>query len=331
MKIAAFGEVMLRLTPPEYLQLEQTDTLRMSFTGTGVNLLANLAHFGYDTEMVSALPNNRLGYAAKASIARYGIQTNSLVFAHHHMGSYFAEMGYGARPTQVTYQNRLQSSFGKSSSDTYDFDKVVAAADIIHICGISLSLTDETRAAAFALAEKTARAGKKLCFDFNFRPSLNTEPDKKSFMRQQYERILPFCDIVFGSKRDLTDLLGMDLQMPEDELIHQFMQYYGVKYFAGTKRSTGQGEKMIQGFAWSQTAQASSEQRKLEVLDRIGAGDGYAAGIIYGLAENWTLEKTVEFAAMNAVLAHTIQGDVPLTTVPEVLLAMERPETDLIR
>lgn len=331
MKISAFGEIMLRLTPPEYLLLEQTDILRMCFTGTGVNLLANLAHFGCDTAIISALPDNRLGYTARASMARYGIGTDFLTFAHDHIGSYFAEVGYGARPTQVTYQNRLQSSFGKSGSGTYNFDEAVASADMIHICGIALSLTDETRESAFALAEKTVQAGKKLCFDFNFRPSLNTEADKKAFMKQQYERMLPFCDIVFGSRRDLVELLGMDAETPEDELIYQFMRRYNIEWFAGTKRSAVQGEKTIQGHLWSQSAHASSGPLELKVLDRIGAGDGFAAGIIYGLAEGWPQERTVEFASMNTILAHTLQGDVPLTSVSEVLFAMEHPGADLIR
>lgn len=331
MKFAAFGEVMLRLSPPEYLLLDQTNELRMDYTGTGVNIMANLAQFDYETSLVTVLPDNRLGQVAKSAIAKYGIKTDLLSFAHQHIGSYFAENGYGARPTQVTYQNRHHSSFGVSNHEVYDFEKVVTENDLIQICGISLSLTDETRDAAHALAKKAADAGKKVCFDFNFRPSLNTEPNKIAFMKEQYEKILPYCDIVFGSVRDLTDLLQLEIADTEDELIVQFMEKYQIEWFAGTKRFSDNNQKQQQGFLYNREAHAVSSKRELTILDRIGAGDAYAAGVLTGYAENWSLEETVEFASMNAALAHTIHGDVPLTTKEQVFTVLENPGIDLIR
>lgn len=331
MRFAAFGEVMLRLSPPEYLLLDQTNELRMDYTGTGVNIMANLAQFGYETSLVTVLPENRLGQVAKSAIAKYGIKTDLLTFAHHHIGSYFAENGYGTRPTQVTYQNRHHSSFGVSNQTTYDFEKVIASADLIQICGISLSLTDNTRDAAHALARKAVASGKKVCFDFNFRPSLNTEPNKLAFMKEQYEAILPYCDIVFGSVRDLTDLLQLEQTDTEDELILQFMETYQIDWFAGTKRYSEKTQKQQQGFLYSREEHVVSRKHELTILDRIGAGDAYAAGVLTGYAESWPLRETVEFAVMNAVLAHTIHGDVPLTTKEQVLTILENPGIDLIR
>lgn len=331
MRFAAFGEVMLRLSPPEYLLLDQTNELRMDYTGTGVNIMANLAQFGYETSLVTVLPENRLGQVAKSAIAKYGIKTDLSTFAHHHIGSYFAENGYGARPTQVTYQNRHHSSFGVSDQTAYDFEKVIASADLIQICGISLSLTDNTRDAAHTLARKAAASGKKVCFDFNFRPSLNTEPNKVAFMKEQYEAILPYCDIVFGSVRDLTDLLQLEQTDTEDELILQFMETYQIDWFAGTKRFSEKTQKQQQGFLYSREEHVVSRKHELTILDRIGAGDAYAAGILTGYAESWHLKETVEFAAMNAVLAHTIHGDVPLTTKEQVFTILENPGIDLIR
>ena len=122
MKIAAFGEVMLRFTPPEYLMLEQTEQLRMNFVGTGVNLLANLAHFQLETALITKLPANRLGEAGKAALRKLGISDQWVGEKGDHIGSFFAEMGYGIRPTQVTYQNRHQSAFGISEAKDYDFE-----------------------------------------------------------------------------------------------------------------------------------------------------------------------------------------------------------------
>lgn len=336
MKIAAFGEVMMRLTPPEYLMLEQTKELRLDFTGTGVNILSNLAHFGCQTSLITNLPDNRLGDAAKASIRQLGIQDHWIGSFGDHIGSYFAEMGFGIRPTQVTYQNRRSSSFGKSDAAAYDFASFLEEIDLVHICGIALSLTDETRNAAFDLAKKAHEKGVKVCFDFNFRPSLNEEHGVL-FMREQYEKILPYCDLVFGSQRDLTDLLGMELTeslAPSQQfevIVHEFMAKYGIAHFAGTFRQSEGDKHYLSGFLADSETVVQAKPREIINLDRIGAGDGYAAGILLGVVENWSLEESVAFATANGVLAHTIQGDVPLTTRKQVKHIMEHPTIDLIR
>ena len=133
---------MLRFTPPEYLMLEQTEQLRMNFVGTGVNLLANLAHFQLETALITKLPANRLGEAGKATLRKLGI-SDQWVGERAIILVVFAEMGYGIRPTQVTYQNRHQSAFGISEAKDYDFEAFLAEVDMVHICGISLSLTEK--------------------------------------------------------------------------------------------------------------------------------------------------------------------------------------------
>ncbi|MGM0219608.1 sugar kinase [Enterococcus sp. AZ126] len=336
MKIAAFGEIMMRLTPPEYLMLEQTKELRLDFTGTGVNILSNLAHFGCQTSLLTNLPDNRLGEAAKASVRQLGIQDRWIGVSGAHIGSYFAEMGFGPRPTQVTYQNRRNSSFGVSDASCYDFDAFLEETDLVHICGISLSLTEATREAAFILAEKAHTLGKKVCFDFNFRPSLN-EAHGISFMKEQYQKILPYCDLVFGSQRDLTDLLEMPLNETLDtdkqfeEIVHRFMQKYQIAYFAGTIRQYERDKHYLTGFLFDSEKYEKAAPREITNLDRIGAGDAYAAGVLLGYSESWSLIETVEFATANGILAHTIQGDVPLTTRKQVRHIMEQPTVDLIR
>ncbi len=336
MKIGAFGEVMLRLTPPEYRLLEQTHTLRMDYTGTGVNILSNLAHFGLTTSMLTNVPDNRLGDAAKASLKNFGMQTDFVGRCHDHIGSYFAEVGFGARPTYVTYQNRRNSSFGVSDAAAYPLAEFLAAIDLVHICGISLSLTDQTWQAARKLAQQAHAQEKKVCFDFNFRPSLNTEAGKKALMKARYEEILPYCDIVFGSPRDLIELLKLTDQpvttaAEETTLIQTFLRQYEIEWFAGTRRTTADDRQYLAGRLYTQTEAVETTPQLLKVLDRIGAGDAYAAGVLLGYAESWSLAKTAEFAVTNAVLAHTIPGDVPLTTRAQVEQVMNHPGIDLIR
>lgn len=156
-------------------------------------------------------------------------------------------------------------------------------------------------------------------------------------MKEQYEKILPYCDLVFGSQRDLTDLLGMKLDetlessKQFEELVHRFMTNYQLEYFAGTLRQ-GDGDKQyLTGFLVDSDHYVQAAPREIINLDRIGAGDGYAAGVLLGYSEAWPLIETVEFATANGVLAHTIQGDVPLTTRKQVRHIMEQPTVDLIR
>ncbi len=333
MRIGAYGEVMMRLTPPEYRTLEQTHSLRMDFTGTGVNLLGNLAHFGLDTALLTQVPDNRLGDTAKANLQTYGIQTTFVGKRHNHIGSYFAEVGYGARPTYVTYQNRHNSSFGVSGPDSYDVEAFLAQIDLLHICGISLSLTKSTWQTALALVQAAKQQQVAVCFDFNFRPSLNDEVDRAK-LKKRYETILPYCDIVFGSIRDLAELLDYRKAFTDEtdeQLVQSFMQQYDIRWFCGTNRMAVADQQLISGKLFTQTEAYESEAQLLQVLDRIGAGDAYAAGILYGYTQKWTIEKTATFAINNAVLAHTMLGDVCLTTVEQVEQVMHAPGTDLIR
>ncbi len=335
MRIVSFGEIMMRLTPPDYLLLEQTNQLTLSFVGTGVNLLSSLSRFGHKTAIMTKVPDNSLGRAAVAEIRKLGIQDDLIGYSGNHLGSFFVELGFDIRPTVVTYQNRLNSSFCSSAKETYDFASAVKAADIVHICGIALSLTKETRESAIALAKIAKEQGKLICFDFNYRPSLNQENEVNK-IRSYYEEILQYSDMVFGSYRDLTELLGLvvDSSLSAQEQLLQvskeFMEKYQIQQFSGTIRKHGK-EKELTGFIMAGEHIYISDSIALTYLDRIGSGDAYAAGIINGYIKNWSKDRTVNFATANAALAHITRGDTPMATQQQVEQFMYNPTIDLIR
>lgn len=311
MKILAFGEVMMRLTPPDYKQIEQTNTLDMTFNGTGVNILSGLSRFGYETTLLTALPENHVGSAAAGHIRRLGIDDSNIKFSGHHMGIYFLELGYGNRPSQVTYLERLRSSFGESTFSDDEINSSIKDADMVHICGIALSLGEGTRETAIQIAKIAHEQGKIVCFDFNFRPSLN-ERRSYEWMRAQYERVLPYCTVVFGGKRDLIGLFDEQEQNLE-QLIQKLMKKYNqIKYFSGSNRTVNEGTEYLSGFLYTDNTLYESPKYLITLYDRIGTGDAFAAGIITGIIENWLAEKTVNFATSNSVLAHTTFGDSPV-------------------
>lgn len=336
MKILAFGEVMMRLTPPQYKLIQQTDNVDLSFTGTGVNILSSLAHFGYETSMLTILPDNQVGRAAAGAIRSLGIKDEFVRYQGDHMGLYFLEMGFGNRPSEVTYLNRLASSFGESTLIDYDLATAVANSEVIHICGIALMLSEGTRQAAFKLAELAHQAGKKVCFDFNYRPSLNKH-NSHEWVKQQFEAILPYCDIVIGGIRDLTELMDFKIPTELEGSIEQlayvsqmFVKQYQLTYFAGTIRQK-ETTPSIRGFVTSNQEFALSQPMELQIYDRIGTGDAYAAGIITGMIEKWDNQKMVQFAINNAVLAHTTFGDSPLMRREQVEAFSQGNQGDVIR
>lgn len=332
-RVLAFGEVMLRIAMDNYQLLEQTKDARLNFTGTGLNVLSGVSHFGHETSLLTQLPENRLGEAAKAEIRKLGIFDDLVKQGGQHMGIYILEQGFGNRPAEVTYLDRIHSSFAISQWTTIEIDNALENHDLIHICGISLILTEETREAAFRLAEQAKQSGKLVCFDFNYRPSLNKGHDRQ-WLREQYQRILPFADIVIGSKRDLIELLEVDREIGSDrfeDLSQAFMEDYGIDYFVGTLRKNRDNQRYLTGFVYSQDGLAYSKEYPLFVLDRVGTGDAFAAGIIVAVLEGEPVSKMVEFATASSVLAHTTLGDSPIVTRKQVELFIDNQIIDIVR
>ncbi|QQK08374.1 sugar kinase [Miniphocaeibacter halophilus] len=310
MNILAYGEVMMRLTAPFYRKLSQIENLEMSFTGTGVNLLSSLALNGYNTEILTTLPNNNVGKTAASAIRKLGISDKKISFSGNHIGVYFLELGYGKRPSEVTYLNRENSSFGESKLSEEDIIRALEGVNVVHICGIALSVSEITRKNAVLIAQLASSRGIKICFDFNYRPTLNSEKNKSKLI-ESYTKVLKCSDLVFGSIRDLRDLMGISGK-DESEIIKKFKSQFNIEYFAGTKRHEIDGKKYIDGFIYNQEKYFISSKKEIEVLDRIGTGDAFAAGIITGILDKWDMDYTVEFAITCSELAHTTYGDSPV-------------------
>ncbi|ALB27946.1 sugar kinase [Companilactobacillus heilongjiangensis] len=330
MNILAFGEVMLRFTVADRMMLEQSDQLTMSTVGTGVNLLSSLAHFGYETSMLTVLPDNPIGKKAAADVRKLGISDKNILYRGKNLGSFFVELGQGARPQRVTYQDRLSSSFCLMNADDYDFEKALIGVDMVHICGIALSLNRQTRKAALHLAEVAHERHKTVCFDFNYRMSLN-EDNNHETMKKRYQKILPFVDIAFGSRRDLTDLLDYQVD-DETKLYQKFCQDYQINFFAGSKRNFIDNRKYFEGFLFHHDKIYRSAAKELNILDRIGSGDAFASGILTGLIEKWDFEDILEFAIANSVLAQASMNDSPIFSKADVFHYIDTDgKNDLIR
>lgn len=141
--IKAYGEVMMRLEVPNYLKLEQSQSLNVSFTGTGMNVLSALSKYGHRTSLITKLPENSLGDAAIASIRSRGVATSDIVRGGEYLGMYFLENGYSVRPSKVTYSNRETSSFCTASLSDFDLKTILQDTKMIHFCGITLAISEQ--------------------------------------------------------------------------------------------------------------------------------------------------------------------------------------------
>lgn len=336
MNILAFGEVMMRLMPPDYKLLIQSDSLKFLYTGTGVNILSGLYQMGNNVYLTTTLPDNNVGYAAAANLRKLGIKDDHISYNNDHLGMYFLEMGIGDRASKVTYMNRRESSFAKSTIEDYDIEKLLEGKDCLHLCGISLALNENIRSLVYHLAKKANDKGVKVIFDCNFRSSLWKETERIK-AKEEYEKILRLSDIVFAGEKDGELLL--EIQVPSDLkgnertqfILNSMRKKYKIDVIVGTNRKNRDKTQFLQGYLLDNDGFILSNEYQLTVYDRVGAGDGFAAGAIHGILSNFDRNKIVEFATCSGVLAHTTYGDSPLLGVKDIERLINNKCTDLIR
>ena len=198
-KIAAFGEVMMRLQVPGYELLSQANTLHYSFSGTGVNVAAALSHLGHEGLLISTLPENSVGDAALSYIQKLGVQTSLVSRGGKYVGMYFLENGFGARASRVTYSNRLESSFNTACEEMYQFEEIAKEIDIVHFA-ITLAMNDTVRHHMKSLAKAVKENGGTVVFDCNYRPSLWGK-DGYEQAKPHYEEMLGLADIVMMNEK----------------------------------------------------------------------------------------------------------------------------------
>jgi len=327
-KVLAFGEVMMRMATSSHLPLPQTNILHVAYTGTGLNVLSALSHFGLRTSLVTKLPDNPLGDAAIANIRALGIGTEDISRGGQFIGKYFLEQGFDVRPSRITYSNRTESSFCRSTLDVYSFDEIFRDADMIHFCGITLAVSEQTRKLAFAFAKEAQERGVKVVFDSNYRPKLWKHNYAEA--KKWYEKFLPYVDICFMTDKNATKILGFKSKETDPkerlrDLLTKVGKIFNIQMIAGTIREylDGNGHS-LQGFVVTGEQITFSKPDEFQILDRIGGGDGFASGLLYGYMRGLSREAMIEFATASGVLAHTTYGDSPISRVEDVWAFLER-------
>jgi len=313
-RFVAFGEIMLRLSPPGRELLLQTPRLDVWIAGAEANVASALAQLGHDVRLVSALPENPLGDTAFRTLRGLGVDVSAIRRAPGRMGLYFVETGAGVRPTEVHY-DRAHSVFSETAADAWDWDALLDGADRLHLSGITPALGPNGTRAALAAADAATRLGVPISFDGNYRSRLWETWDGKP--AETLDRLVRQADILFGNHRDIALLLGRPVSGESGErrreaALAAFEAYPGLRLIASTARRV---ELSDQHYI---SARVDARDRFFEteelavtsIVDRIGTGDAFAAGILHALRKGTEIEAMTRVGHMLGVLKHSMPGDV---------------------
>lgn len=326
-KVVTFGEIMLRLSPPGFERFFQSPVLGATFGGGEANVAVSLSHFGLDSHFVTRLPKHAIGEGAVKSLRAEGVNTNLIVRGGDRVGIYFAEAGASQRASTVVY-DRAHSSIAELQPGTIDWAKVFDGASWFHVTGITPALGASAAACTKEAIEAAKAAGARVSVDLNYRKKLWTEAQAQATMRPLMRNV----DVVVANEEDVQSVLG--LHVPDTDVTsgqlnlagyravaEQLTREFGPTMVAITLReSLSASDNGWSAALWDANANAfyHSQHYTVRLVDRIGGGDSFAAGLIYGLVSGRPPEAALRFAVAASALKQTIPGDFNRVSVGEV-------------
>lgn len=325
--IVFFGEIMLRLSPPNRELLLQSGKLDIWVAGAEANVATALARLDHCTRMVSAVPDSPLGDAAVNGLRAQGVDVSAIQRREGRIGLYFATPGAGLRATEVIY-DRAHSAFAETPADYWDWDMILYGAGRLHLSGITPAIGPNGTAATLAAAAAATRMGVPISFDGNWRGKLWAAWDGNP--RETLGKLVAQADIMFGNHQDVALLL--DRNFPGDgvcrrrEAAHAaFEAFPNLKLIASTARHVhdcdthgiaARIDTPDRGFQTDELAIAG-------IVDRIGGGDAFAAGVLHGLLEGMEVEDAARIGLALTALKHSLPGDASLFTRRDVAAFLE--------
>ena len=325
MKVVTFGELMLRLQPFNYLRFVQSDNYEATFGGGEANVAVSLSNFGEDAYFVSKLPDNEIGQAAINSLRIFGVNTKFVARDNGRVGIYFLEKGASQRASKVVY-DRKYSSFYFSNPEDYDWDAIFDGADWFHISGITPAVSEPLRAISIAACKEAHKRGVTVSCDLNYRNKLWTKAEAKETMSE----LCKYVDVCIGNEEDASDVFGIKSEATDvysgklnkdgyKEVAKKLMDTFGFKKVAITLRtSISASRNLWSALLFDGKEYCFAKEYDMTIIDRVGGGDSFSAGLIYSLLHNYKSEDAVNFAVAASCLKHTIEGDYNMVTVDEV-------------
>jgi 2-dehydro-3-deoxygluconokinase len=329
-RFVCFGELLIRLSPPGRELLLQTPQLTTHYGGAEANVAISLARLGHDTRMVSVVPDNALAQGALGELRRYGVDTNGVQHGAGRMGLYFMTAGAGQRPSDVLY-DRAQSAFALAAPDAIDWKTALGGADWLHVSGVTPAVSANAAEAALRAVKAARSYGVKVSFDANFRAKLwEVRGDDP---RPTLNALFAEADLMFANARDITLVTGDKCGSDEEAAKVAFARYPNLQRIAATERKVVSSDHHeLRGVMFTRSGATRTGNNAITgIVDRIGGGDAFAAGLLHGLAKGSNDQNMLDFAVAAACLKHTIPGDFNLASEADVLFHLSASGSDVRR
>ena len=312
-KVVTIGEILLRFSTEQGKRFSQSTELEINLGGAEYNVAINMANFGYEATLASIVPQNPLGEMTLENLARYKVKTDFVEKKGERLGTYYLENGSAMKAPRVVY-DRTYSSFA-TSENAWNLSSLFEDVSLLHISGITLALSDYWLATIIRIMHFAKEHGVKISFDMNYRAKLwDIENAKKA-----YQKILPLIDYCSAGQRDAVAFFDVDNDV-EDYFYEMKRTYPNIELFYAANRTViSSSHHKYQGVIWKDNNLYTSESFDVyPIVDRVGTGDAYTAGVLHGILSNISLNHMVEFATVSAVLKHSIKGDVSMYKIEEI-------------
>jgi 2-dehydro-3-deoxygluconokinase len=325
MRVVTFGEIMMRLATPGRLRFSQAKELEMTYGGGEANVAVSLANFGLDARFVTRLPKNPFGDAAIATLRGLGVDTSRIARGGERIGIYFLETGASQRPSVVVY-DRAASAIAEAGPGDFDWNAIFAGADWFHFTGITPALGPRVAEAVKHACQAAKAAGLTVSCDLNYRKKLWTPAEAQATMTG----LMEWVDVAIGNEEDADKVFGIRAAGADvtgghveaagyAQVAQTLAERFGLRTVAITLRESHSADRN----GWSAMMRHEgtvlhSPSYEIEIVDRVGGGDSFAAGLIYGLLSGKSGQEALNFAVAASCLKHSISGDFNLVSVAEV-------------
>jgi 2-dehydro-3-deoxygluconokinase len=324
-KIICFGEIMLRLNPTENLRFIQADKFHASYAGSEASVAVSLTNYGLDSAFISNIPNNEIGQAAINSLRKFGVDTSLINRIGDRLGIYFVEKGVSQRPSKVVYDRKF-SAIAMASNSDFNWKEILQGAEWFHFSGITPALGDNVADICLEACKQAKKYNIKVSCDLNYRNKLWSSEKAKIVMT----KLMKYVDIIIGNEEDAEKIFDIKAENTNENfsnldidsyksVAQKLKDKFDFELVALTLRESISADRNLwSGLLYDGKEYCLSNKYDINIVDRLGAGDSFAAGLIYSLVSGYKSEKIINFAVAASCLKHTIEYDFNLSSVHEV-------------
>ena len=323
-KVITFGEIMLRLTPPENKRFIQADNFNIIYGGGEANVAVSLANYGLDASFVTRLPDNPIGDSALNELRRYGVNTEFIKRGGDRLGIYFCENGASQRPSNVIY-DRAHSAIAETKLGEFNWEKIFNGADWYHVTGITPALSDNMAEVTIESVKEAKKQGLKVSCDLNYRAKLWSRDKAEKVMAE----VMEYVDVCIANEEDAEMIFkiksGSDIDSGElnidgyRDVADQLMERFDLELVGSHLRKSYNAS--VNGWLvvlYDGNEFVQSEEYEVHIVDRVGGGDSFAGGLIYSRLTGKSLQESAEFGAAASSLKQSIPGDFNHMSLEEV-------------